>query len=90
MEVEEALLLRVGDAIPEEDEPPSLEEQSHATRTGYNTQHQTKSAPIANQQLANRGKHTPPLKKPTFNSNYPSPRNATTKQLVNSMLPCSE
>ncbi len=90
MEVEEALLLRVGDAIPEEDEPPSLEEQSHATKIRQCTQPQIKNAPTANQQLANRGKHTPPLKKPTFNSNYPSPRNATTKQLVNSMLPCSE
>lgn len=74
MEVEEALMFRVGETTPEEEEPPSATDRvSHVKEY---------------QQTPSDSRH--PLRKPHHSNPYPTPRTATTKHLVNSMQPCSE
>ncbi len=89
MELEELLLLRVGNATPEEDEPPSAELEVLATILGQHIGNTNTNIPATLQWKASRGEPTPPLKTQTSKSDNSTSRNATTKQLVKSMQPCS-
>lgn len=89
MELQEVRLLRVGDAIPEEEEPPSAEKKGVATNVYLPLQQTSQSESTATLSKTRRGMRSYPLRKPSQISDYPIQRNATAKQLVISMQSCS-